>query len=103
MLDVSAFIEARRGTHILESIFNVGAASFQKMNLQQPTSNPVTVVQFGTCHSVPTTYAACFLSTAKQAGPVPVRTYHFTSSEAQSGQQYHVLRPDSTSIMGGRQ
>jgi hypothetical protein len=77
--------------------------SSSEVHFQQKINNSLRSVEFVTVHNVPATYSAWFRSTAKHAGAVPVRTQHFTSSEAQSGQQYYVLRADSTSATGGRQ
>ncbi len=102
-LGVRAFIDARRDRYILENKFNASATSFPEVHFQQPISNPVRVVEIVTVHNVPATYAAWFRSIVPHAGAAPVQTQHFTSSKAQSSQQYYVLRPDVTSAVGGRQ
>ena len=86
-LEVRAFIDPRRDMRILENKSDAGVASSSEVHFQQKISNPVRVVEIFAVHNAPATYADA----------APVRTQHPTSSEAQSGQQYYVLRPDLTS------
>ena len=96
-LEVRAFSNPRRDMRILENKSDAGVTSSSEVHFQQKISNPVRSVEIVAVHNVPANYAAWFRSTA------PVRTQHFTSSEAQSGQQYYGFRPDLTPAEGRRQ
>ena len=102
-LGVRAFIDARRDMRILENKSDAGMTSFLEVHFQQRIGNPVAAVEISAVHNIPETYAAWFRNTAPHADAAAVGTQHFTSSETQSDQQYYGLRPDLTSVEGGRQ